>query len=90
MRDPAMPSLDFLLDASKMSLQDLELAALGRSSRLTKQLRSSLDECIAQLATALLARWLIENREALLRAGADPQKVTLDDLFGEQERQRSA
>jgi hypothetical protein len=70
--------IDFLLEASPKSLQDLELAALNRSANLSKTLKTELDAWVEQLALAMLARWMIENREVLLRAAVKPKSV---DLF---------
>lgn len=74
-----LPPLSFLLDASRACLQDLELASLNRSANLGKAVRSELEQWIAQCATAMLARWMIENRETLLSAGA--QTPALETIF---------
>lgn len=91
MREPALPPLDFLLEASTMSLQDLELAALNRSANLGKTVKSELEQWIEQCAAAMLARWMIENREALLAAGAAVNVVgNLEEAFERRARKRSA
>ena len=66
----SLPPLSFLLEASRTSLQDLELAALNRSANLGKAVRSELQQWIEQSAAAMLARWMIEHREELLRVTA--------------------
>lgn len=66
-------SIDFLLSCSDISLGDFELSRLNRVSNLRKQLRAIEDELLREEAEAMLARWLIENRGALVaigRAGA--------------------
>lgn len=79
MRDPTGTPIEFLLEASLMSLQDLELASLNRSDKLGKQVRIMLEEWIEQKAAAELARWMIENRDKLL--GAAPTKITFEALL---------
>jgi len=59
------PPLEFLLFASQVSLQDLELAALNRSSNLFKVLQHEVNKWVEQVAIAMLVRWVMENREAL-------------------------
>ncbi len=82
-----IPSIDFLLDASLRSLQDLELAAHNRASNLAKGLKVEIDEWIEQEATALLARWMLTHRETLLTGkaiGAGPHKA--DSLLDKRDR----
>lgn len=62
-----LPSIDFLYEASACSLQDLEITSLNRSANLSKTIRVELEEWIDLEATAKIARWMSENREALLR-----------------------
>ncbi|GAC1632816.1 MAG: hypothetical protein NVS9B14_06530 [Candidatus Acidiferrum sp.] len=57
------------------SLQDLELAALNRSANLSRALKRELDSWVEQTAAAMLARWMIENREALLDRGLQTDAV---------------
>lgn len=76
-----LPSLDFLLESSLHSLQDLELSTLARSSNVGKGVKVEMEEWVEQLAAAMLARWMIENREALLRAAASRNPVQLEDVF---------
>lgn len=76
----SIPPVDFLLNASPRSLQDLELASRNRASNLAKALKVELDDWIEQEATALLARWMLTNRETLLGGkviGAGPHKADL-------------
>lgn len=87
MPGPALPPLSFLLEASQTSLQDLELASLNRSANLGKAVKSELQMWIEQCAAAMLARWMIENRETLLEAGAALNAPNLQDVF---DRRKSA
>jgi hypothetical protein len=67
--------MDFLMESSLSSLQDLELAALNRSSNLGKGVKAELEQWVEQKAIAMLARWLIQHREALLTWNGNGQKV---------------
>lgn len=78
MRDPILPDLDFLLDASQISLEDLELASLNRADSLGKQIRQNLDHWVEQRAAAAVARWMIEHRDELL--ATQPKKIIKADL----------
>jgi hypothetical protein len=62
-----MPSLRYLLNCSRQSLYDLELAALNRSSNCLQVAKTEWQEAVAQREIAGVARWLIENRDALLQ-----------------------
>lgn len=88
----SMPALDFLLEASVTSLEDLELASLNRSANLSKTLKRELDTWVEQVASAAVARWVIENRERLFREAnrtveIKPKKA---DLFEVRDAQKSA
>lgn len=77
-----LPTLNFLLSASQVSLQDLELASLNRASNLGKAVSRDIDEWVEQLAAAMMARWMMDNREALLAAGAQlSTEADLRDKF---------
>lgn len=62
-----LPSLEYLLECSDNSLQDLELACLNRSQQCLRAARSEYEEAIAQREAAGVSRWLIENRRELLK-----------------------
>ena len=70
-----MPSLRYLLNCSRPSLYDLELASLNRSSNCLRAARLEWEEAIAQREIAGVARWLIENRDALLQMTARTVEV---------------
>jgi hypothetical protein len=85
-----IPPLDFLLEASSISLQDLELASLNRSGNLSKALRHELEMWIEQAALAMLARWFIENREAILCRDVSPQIGPVSVELFTRDRKKSA
>lgn len=61
-----MPPIEWLLDCSETTLQDLELAALNRAQRHMKALKADTEGAINQLATAELARYLRDHRAEIL------------------------
>src|SRR6266566_7690652 len=63
-----MPDLDFLLKHSLMTLSELELSSLSRSSNALKHAKLEMEEAVAQREIAGVARWLLEHREDLLEA----------------------
>jgi hypothetical protein len=67
---PAIP-LEFLLYASRRSLEDFELSRLNHVALLAKRLRETLHEMVEESALAMLARVLIEN-ERLRSMTVDP------------------
>ena len=72
------PPWEFLLSASRNSLQSYELSRLGHSANLRKEIGALLDQWLEENACAMLARWLIEQRERPPRA---PAPVAAEDLF---------
>jgi hypothetical protein len=81
MKDPANVPVEFLLDSSRSSLQDLQLAALARSANLAKAVKSEIDQWVEQLAVAMLARWMMEHRETLISRDVEGKEATLEDVF---------
>jgi len=61
------PPWEFLLSASRTSLQSYELSRLSHASNLRKEIAALLDEWIEENSAAMLARWLIEQGERSLR-----------------------
>jgi hypothetical protein len=62
------PPWEFLLSASRNSLQSYELSRLSHAANLRKEIGALLDQWIEENACAMLARWLIEQRERTPRA----------------------
>ena len=71
----ALPPIEYLLDCSLKSLEDLELAALNRSQQCLKAARAEFEEACAQREAAGVARWLRENRETLLGRRKESEEV---------------
>ena len=61
-----LSSLEFLMDCCEPHLQDFELVRLSHAANLRKQLRALLDKLAEAEADVLFARWLRQNRTALL------------------------
>jgi len=59
----AQPPWEFLLSASRSSLQSFELSRLARAANLRKEISTLLDQWMEENASAMLARWLMEQRE---------------------------
>lgn len=60
---PTQPPWEFLLSASRNSLQSYELSRLSHAANLRKEIGALLDQWMEENACAMLARWLIEQRE---------------------------
>lgn len=59
----AEPPWDFLLSASKNSLQSFELSRLSNAANLRKEIEALLDQWMADQANATVARLLLQERE---------------------------
>jgi hypothetical protein len=64
------PPWDFLLSASRPSLQSYELSRLSHAANLRKEIIQLLDVWLEETSAALMARWLMEQREQLAQAPA--------------------
>ena len=62
------PPWEFLLSASRNSLQSFELSRLAHASNLRKEITALIDQWMEENAAAMLARWLLEQRERSARA----------------------
>jgi hypothetical protein len=54
---------EFLLSASRNTLQSYELSRLAHASNLRKEINDLFDQWLEEKTAASLARWLIEQRE---------------------------
>jgi hypothetical protein len=72
------PPWEFLLSASRNSLQSYELSRLSHASNLRKEISALIDQWVEENTSAMLARWLMEHRERespiVESADAAPQK----------------
>jgi hypothetical protein len=57
------PPWEFLLSASRNSLQSYELSRLSHASNLRKEIAALVDQWVEENSSAMLARWLMEHRE---------------------------
>ena len=62
-RYAAQPPWEFLLSASRNSLQSYELTRLSHAANLRKEIGALLDQWLDENASAMVARWLMEQRE---------------------------
>ena len=72
------PPWEFLLSASRNSLQSYELSRLSHAANLRKEISALLDQWVEENACAMLARWLIEQRE---RPRRDPAHSPGEELL---------
>ena len=68
------PPWEFLLSASRNSLQSYELSRLSHAANLRKEITQLLDSWLEENAAAMLARWLMqrENLAAREQAALEP------------------
>ena len=57
------PPWEFLLSASRTSLQSYELSRLSHAANLRKEIGALLDLWMEENSAAMLARWLMEQRD---------------------------
>jgi hypothetical protein len=57
------PPWEFLLSASRNSLQSYELSRLSHAANLRKEIGALLDLWMEENSAAMLARWLMEQQE---------------------------
>lgn len=62
-RYKTQPPWDFLISASRTTLQSYELTRLSHAANLRKEIAALLDQWLDESSSAMLARWLIENRD---------------------------
>ena len=55
--------MGFLLTASRNALQSFEFSRLDLAANLRKEIGSLLDQWMEENSAAMLARWLMEQRE---------------------------
>jgi len=79
--NPTQPPWEFLLSASKNSLQSYELTRLSHAANLRKEIGTLLNQYLEENASAMLARWLMEQRDKSVRssdalhAAAEPRST---------------
>ena len=65
--NPTQPPWEFLLSASKNSLQSYELTRLSHAANLRKEIGTLLDQYLEENSSAMLARWLMDQRDRPVR-----------------------
>jgi hypothetical protein len=69
------PPWEFLLSASRNSLQSYELSRLSHAANLRTEIGALLDLWMEENSAAMLARWLMEQRERPQQAHEDTPVV---------------
>ena len=72
------PPWEFLLSASRNSLQSYELSRLNHAANLRKEIGALLDLWVEENSAAMLARWLMEQGE---RSQQVQQDVPVAETF---------
>lgn len=62
---------EFLLSASRNTLQSYELSRLAHAANLRKKITALLDQWLEENTAASVARWLIEQPELAVHAPAE-------------------
>ncbi len=73
------PPWEFLLTASRNTLQSYELSRLGHASNLRKEIGELLDQWLDENASAMVARWLIKQRAQATENSAEETGETRDE-----------
>jgi hypothetical protein len=80
------PPWEFLLSASRNSLQSYELSRLSHAANLRKEIGSLFDQWIDETACAMLARLLMDQRE---RPTPAPEPPAAEEVLPQKENSRS-
>jgi len=90
-----LPPWEFLLSASRNTLQSYELSRLAHAANLRKEAGPILDQWVEELASAMMARWLLEHQgREVLAPGAGGERAensatASDNFFPDSARQQS-
>ena len=79
MRYITQPPWEFLLSASRNSLQSYELSRLSHAANLRKEISQLLDSWLEENTAAMLARWLMEQRERPTETPATTESATHEE-----------
>jgi len=66
------PPWEFLLTASRNTLQSYELSRLSHAANVRKEIGALLDQWLEENANAMLARWLIDQRKSCVPEQGSP------------------
>ena len=72
------PPWEFLLSASRNSLQSFEFSRLTHAANLRKEIAALLDQWVDESSEAMLARWLMEQPEPHPREAEPPASGKLE------------
>ena len=73
---------EFLLSASRTTLQSYELSRLAHAANLRKEIAELLDQYLEENTSAQLARWLIEQRQRSVLAAESSFEAEAGDSNG--------
>ena len=72
-RVPTQAPWEFLLSASRNTLQSYELSRLAHAANLKKEISALLEQWLQETTAANLARWLIEQRQRTVTVASDEE-----------------
>jgi hypothetical protein len=75
LNNKSQPPWEFLLSASRNSLQSYELSRLAHAANLRKEVAALVDQWVEENSSAMLARWLMDQREQPTRPN-EPLPIT--------------
>lgn len=73
------PPFEFLETASKQSLSSFELSRLNHANNLRREIAILVDEWVEEVASAMLARWLLNRRRLPRHANSSRSKSIQHD-----------
>ena len=91
------PPWEFLVSASPFALQSYELSRLNHAANLRKEIARLLDQWLHENSCAMLARWLMEQRDRSLTqhkapdsspGGAAPGNTASYNVLGQEHTPR--
>ena len=71
------PPADYLLAASRASLQSFELTRLNHASNLRQEIAALIDRWVQETSEAVLARWMLDHHQSL-----QPSPMSASDVIG--------
>jgi hypothetical protein len=92
-RVKSQPPWDFLLSASRVSLQSFELSRLSHAANIRKEIVQLLDVWLEESSAAMMARFLLEQHQVLAsrdigirggELGAKPPRSVSDNFLANQ------
>lgn len=75
-----VPPWDYLREASDPSLESFELSRLNHAANLRKEIGALIEQWIAEMSEAFLARWLRQGRKSPAQSGRSLDMLSQAEL----------